>query len=105
VTLAVVAWKQGGGDSECSNVNLEGCSLRVMRNVWLTVNPKADGEFEALAQRLAQEAPDRADFERRLRVRYPAAVVRPRDLTGEPASTFYVYRDGLWSDGEDGDRD
>lgn len=68
-----------------------------MRRVWLTVNPKADGEFVVLAQRLAREAPDRAEFERRLRVRYPAAVVRSRDLSGEPASMFYVYRDGFWS--------
>jgi len=68
-----------------------------MRGVSLTVNPKADGVFVALAQRLAREAPDRAALERQLRVQYPAAVVRPRDLSGEPASTFYVYRDGFWS--------
>lgn len=85
-------------------MTVAGCSLRVIRNARLLVNPKADGEFEALAERLAKEAPDRVDFERRLRVRYPAAIVRPRDLTGEAASTFYVYRDGLWSDGKDGKR-
>ena len=78
-------------------MTVPGCSLREMRGVWLAVNPKADGVFAALAQRLAREAPDRAAFERQLRVRYPAAVVRPRDLSGEPAPAFYVYRDGFWS--------
>lgn len=75
-----------------------------MRQAWLTFIPKADDEFVALAQQLAQDAPDRADFERQLRVRYPAAVVRPRDLSGEPASTFYVYRDGFWSGANDANR-
>jgi hypothetical protein len=74
-----------------------GASLHDMQGTWLTVSPKTDPESVALARRLAHEAPDRADFERRLRARYPAAVVRPRDLSGEPASTSYVYRDGFWS--------
>jgi hypothetical protein len=75
-----------------------------MQSVRLSVSPAGDGDFAALAQRLAQEAPDRAEFERRLRDRYPAAVVRSRDLSGELASTFYVYRDGHWSSNEDGNK-
>jgi hypothetical protein len=81
-----------------------GCSLRFVRGVWLTINPKTDAEFVVLARRLAHEAADRADFERRLRDRYPAAVVRSRDLSGELGSTFYVYRDGFWADGNVEDR-
>jgi len=75
-----------------------------MRGVWLTVNPTTDTEFAAVAKRLADASSDRADLERRLRERYPQAVVRLRDLSGEPAPSFYVYRDGLWSGSNDGDR-
>jgi hypothetical protein len=75
-----------------------------MQRVRLSVSPAGDAEFATLAQRLAHEAPDRAEFERRLRDRYPAAVVRSRDLSGEPASSFYVYRDGHWSSDKDGNR-
>ena len=75
-----------------------------MQSVRLSVSPSGDADFGALAQRLAHEAPDRAEFERRLRNRYPEAVVRSRDLSGEPASTFYVYRDGHWSSDKDGNR-
>ncbi len=81
-----------------------GVFASAMQGVRLSVSPAGDAEFGALAQRLAREAPDQAEFERRLRDRYPAAVVRSRDLSGEPASTFYVYRDGHWSSDRDGSR-
>lgn len=36
------------------------------------------------------------DLEAILRSRYPTAVVRPRELEGERAEVWYVYRDGHW---------
>lgn len=36
-----------------------------------------------------------------LRLRFPDALVRPRDLAGERVAVRYVYRDGHWiSEGE-----
>ena len=31
-----------------------------------------------------------------LRRRWPRALVRPRELAGEQAQIWYVYRDGHW---------
>ncbi|MEA2550059.1 MAG: hypothetical protein QOI00_1218 [Chloroflexota bacterium] len=31
-----------------------------------------------------------------LRLRWPQALVRPRELAGERAEIWYVYRDGHW---------
>ena len=33
---------------------------------------------------------------RKLRERYPLAVVRPRDLSSERTAVWYVYREGSW---------
>ena len=60
------------------------------------INPQADAEFVAVAERMGNEAADTTDFARRLRDRYPRAIVRPRGLAGEVES-FYVYRDGHWA--------
>ena len=32
-----------------------------------------------------------------LRLRWPAALVRPRELEGEREEIWYVYRDGHWT--------
>jgi hypothetical protein len=63
----------------------------------LVLNPSGDRAFSELAHRLLDEgvrAPD--ELEHRLREQHPFAVVRPRELQGEPAETWYVYRDGRW---------
>lgn len=39
---------------------------------------------------------DAEELERRLRISYPRAVVRPRDLANEASIVWYVYRDGHW---------
>lgn len=39
-------------------------------------------------------------MQRRLRAAYPAAVVRPRELSSEAAVIWYVYRDGRWTPAE-----
>ncbi|HEY7970357.1 MAG TPA: hypothetical protein VID95_10210 [Candidatus Limnocylindrales bacterium] len=63
----------------------------------LVLNPPDDRDFTSLARRLVSEGvrtPD--ELEQRLHERHPSAVVRPRELAGEPAETWYVYRDGRW---------
>ncbi len=66
----------------------------------LIVNPLTDREFAAFAGEQAQEGAVPGDLQARLRERYPRASVRKRDLSGEPASVWYVYRDGSWTSGE-----
>jgi len=64
----------------------------------LVVNPPSDAEFVAFAHRIAEPGEvSTDDFERRLRVEYPGAVVRARELASEPILIWYVYRDGRWS--------
>jgi hypothetical protein len=63
----------------------------------LVLNPPDDPEFRALATRLLDEGvllP--ASLQGRLREQHPYAIVRPRDLVGEPTPVWYVYRDGRW---------
>jgi hypothetical protein len=63
----------------------------------LILNPRDDPAFTGLAQELAAGgdlAPD--DLQRRLREQYPLAAVRPRDLSSERTTVWYVYRDGRW---------
>jgi hypothetical protein len=36
------------------------------------------------------------ELESILRTKFPDAVVRPRELSGEPFEIWYVYRDGHW---------
>ena len=63
----------------------------------LVVNPSADQALRDLAEDVLHhlERPTPADLERLLRKRYPNAVARARDLTGE-AAVWYVYREGHW---------
>ncbi len=63
----------------------------------LVVNPADDEAFAGWVRTSAAAADtDPADLQARLRVRYPAAVVRRRDLAGERSEVWYVYRDGRW---------
>ena len=59
--------------------------------------PSSDLAFRAQIDRLtAHGVPrDPAALEARLRLLFPRAVVRRRDISGEP-SAWYVYRDGAW---------
>src|SRR5918992_2893557 len=53
----------------------------------------AFGRFLAsVMSRVPPEGPER--LEAALRRTHPFAVVRPRDLSGEPRRVWYVYRDG-----------
>ena len=63
---------------------------------FLTI-PSSDGAFRAVVERLVSHArPESPEaLESRLRLLFPRAVVRRRDIAGEPAA-WYVYRDGGW---------
>ena len=64
----------------------------------LILNPRSDADF---VQRV-RDIEDRGvrvpeDLAAPLRDRFPDIVVRPRELSSEPAVVWYVYRDGRWT--------
>ena len=66
----------------------------------LILNPRDDAPFAALAEQLVSEGVGTAaELQQRLQAAYPKAVVRARELTGEPFTIWYVYRDGHWISG------
>jgi hypothetical protein len=63
----------------------------------VVVNPATDARFREMVDRfVANGGNNPEDLEAVLRTRYPAAVVRPRELAGERFDVWYVYRDGHW---------
>ena len=62
----------------------------------LIMNPRSDTAFVEAVTAALPEASAPGDLQRRLRERYERAVVRPRDLSSEPVTVWYVYRDGHW---------
>jgi hypothetical protein len=66
--------------------------------VRLIVNPSNDASFVESVDAVRKDAATVAELESRLRVRYPRATVRARQLSGETAQIWYVYRDGSWTD-------
>jgi hypothetical protein len=63
----------------------------------IVANPAGDREFRALIDSsLLKGAGRPEDLEALLRTRYPQAIVRRRELAGEPTVVWYVYRDGHW---------
>ena len=63
----------------------------------LVLNPPDDDDFRSFAIGLVEGGVNEPSaLERELRDRYPAALVRPRGLAGEPTEIWYVYRDGRW---------
>jgi hypothetical protein len=64
----------------------------------VVANPRDDEDFVAHVDALVERAPDgAATLELLLRARYPDAVVRQREISGEPREMWYVYRDGRWT--------
>ena len=64
----------------------------------LIASPRDDEEFRALAETLvAAGANTPSALQAGLRSRYPDAVARARDLSGERGIIWYVYRDGRWT--------
>ena len=63
----------------------------------LVLNPPDDEAFRALAEGLVRGGIDQPDaLQDCLREVYPLVRVRPRELAGEPALIWYVYREGHW---------
>jgi len=61
------------------------------------LNPPDDAEFQAFVRSAIDDSsvgPEQLQV--LLRVRYPRAIVRRRDLVGERVQVWYVYRDGHW---------
>lgn len=69
----------------------------------LILNPRHDAGFVAAAEAIVSDGVGSpALLEERLRRHYPHIVVRPRELTGETFTIWYVYRDGHWISSPEG---
>ena len=68
----------------------------------IIANPLGDRGFRVMIDSfLAAGGRRPEELEAALRIRFPDALVRPRDLAGERFDVWYVYRDGHWiSEGE-----
>jgi hypothetical protein len=63
----------------------------------LVLSPPDDDEFRSLAlSAIDHGSRTPMALQNVLRRTYPGAVVRPRELAGERAEVWYVYRDGRW---------
>jgi len=63
----------------------------------LIINPATDIEFvRACHAELAEAGASPVRLQVALRLLYPDAVVRPRELSGETIILWYVYREGHW---------
>jgi hypothetical protein len=63
----------------------------------LVLNPADDEEFRSAAVHLVESGfVEPSLLQDCLRLRWPRAIVRPRELSGERAQIWYVYRDGHW---------
>ena len=79
--------------------------MEPQRSPILVVNPSQDREFHARAEaEVAAGAVSPGELQAALRVTYPNAVVRSRDLSGEKRVVWYVYREGRWVGRHDPDR-
>jgi len=66
----------------------------------LILNPADDTAFAASAREAVDHPAGQAKgplaLQAALRRHYPRVAVHPRDLTGEPLTVWYVYREGHW---------
>jgi hypothetical protein len=70
----------------------------------LVTNPAGDSAFRDDAAAALAEGRSVAELQESLRRAYPRAVVHARDLAGERQVVWYVYREGHWVAGDDGER-
>ena len=63
----------------------------------MIINPRSDAEFARFVDEQAPGVSDAAELQANLRQRYPHTTVRGRELSGETAQVWYVYRDGRWT--------
>lgn len=69
---------------------------RPSRPPMLVINPANDGEFGAHVKSLLPQVNSPNALEEALRPQYPQVVVHRRELSSEPITIWYVYRDGRW---------
>ena len=69
---------------------------RANRAPTVVINPADDTEFEAFVKSLVPDASTPESLEEALRRQYPQVVVHRRELSSEPITIWYVYRDGRW---------
>ena len=62
----------------------------------VVINPADDSDFEAHVKTQLPDAKDPEELQESLRTEYPRVVVHRRELSSEPISIWYVYRDGRW---------
>jgi hypothetical protein len=63
----------------------------------LVLNPPDDDAFRTSAEQLIESGiVEPTMLQDCLRLWWPLALVRPRELAGEQAQIWYVYRDGHW---------
>jgi hypothetical protein len=63
----------------------------------VVANPSDDAEFrDAIEGCVAGGVRGPDELQEYLRQRFPRAVVRRRDLSGEAQATWYAYRGGHW---------
>lgn len=60
-------------------------------------NPVDDIVFQRVVESLLVGASSAEDLQVALRSSYPRALVRPRELSSEPVTVWYAYRDGRWT--------
>ena len=85
-----------------SNTTGAGLPDEARRRPVIIANPPGDNQFRELIDRaLLAGAGGPQDLEATLRSRYPAAVVRRRELAGENLEVWYAYRDGHWIRSDD----
>ena len=66
----------------------------------LVINPLTDDAFRRATAAVLDAAPDDIyAAQRLLRLDYPRAVIRARDLSDESVVVWYVYREGVWVSG------
>jgi hypothetical protein len=62
------------------------------------LNPRSDTRFvELVAELMADAVGEPSELQAGLRVEFPEAVARRRELSSESTEVWYVYRDGRWT--------
>ena len=59
-------------------------------------NPREDVGFRQAVDALLPGVESAEGLQVALRMTYPSAVVRPRELSSEQTVVWYAYRDGRW---------
>ena len=69
---------------------------RANRAPTVVINPADDAEFEAFVKSVVPDVSTPESLEEALRQQYPQVVVHRRELSSEPITIWYVYRDVRW---------